>query len=157
MKKNILMGVVAVVSVLVIVIFGSLLLHFEERKDALEPPPWGPAHAPEVLKDSGEIEVAMRELAVDSPVHPLKSGPAGERAVFQRNPYYLPNPIGRSWETALDDIRLTPYALSSEDAFIKVLSDGLPGTDHPGISGLTRSEWDSAYAQAKSDAAAHRR
>jgi len=156
MKKNILMGGVAVVSVLVILIFGSLLLHFEARKAALDPPPWKAAHAPEVLKDSGEIEVAMRELAMDSPAHPLKSGPAGERAVFQRNPYYLPNPIGRSWETALNDIRLSPYALSSEDAFIKVLSDGLPGTDHPGISGLTRPEWDSAYAQARADGAAHR-
>jgi len=156
MKKNILVVSVSVVSALVILIFGSLLLHFEARKDALDPPPWKPAHAPEVLKDSGEISVAMRELAVDSPLHLLKSGPAGERAVFQRNPYYLPNPIGRSWETALNDIRLGSYALSSEDAFIKVLSDGLPGTDHPGISGLTKPEWDSAYAQAKADAAAHR-
>jgi hypothetical protein len=156
MKKNILMVCISVVSSLVILVFGSLLLHFEARKDALEPPPWKPAHAPEVLKDSGEIAVAMGELAVDTPVHPLESGPAGERAVFQRNPYYLPVPIGRSWETALEDIRRTPYALSSEDAFIRVLSNGLPGTDHPGISGLTKPEWDSAYAQAKAVAVVHR-
>ena len=152
MKKFGLIGV-SVFSALVILVFGSLLLHYAQRRDALNPPPWKPAHAPEVLKDSGAILVAMRELATDSAVHPLKSGIKGERAVFQRNPYYRPLPIARSWETALEDIRLTPYALSSKEAFEQVLSQGLPGTDHPGISGLTSAEWDSAYQAAK--AAAH--
>src|ERR1035437_2384779 len=149
MKNNFGIIIVSFVSALVILVFGSLLLHYESRIDALDPPPWNPAHAPEVLKDSGAILVAMRELAIDSAIHPLKSGLKGERAVFQRTPYYLPSPIARSWESALKDIRLTPYALSSKEAFVQVLSQGMPGTDHPGISGLTSAEWDCAYHAAK--------
>jgi len=152
MKKFGLIGV-SVISALVILVFGSLLLHYESRVEALDPPAWKPAHAPEVLKDSGAILVAMAELATDSAVHPLKSGPKGQRAVFQRNPYYQPPTKAHSWETALKDIRLSPYALSSKEAFIKAVSDGIPGTDHPGVSGLTSAEWDSAYQAAK--AAAH--
>ena len=148
MKKFGLIGV-SVFSALVILVFGSLLLHYESRIDALDPPAWKPAHAPEVLKDSASIELAMKELAVEAPEHPLKPGVAGDRAVFQRNPYYQPNPIARSWETSLEDIRISPYALSSKDAFVEVLSRGIPGTDHPGISGLTSAEWDSAYQAAK--------
>ena len=101
-----------------------------------------------MLKDSTEILAAMKELATDAPLHPARSGPVGERAVFQRNPYYLPSVKSRSWETALNDIGLTEYALSSKEAFIQVVSRGLPGTDHPGISGLTSAQWDSAYAAA---------
>jgi len=152
MKKNFGTIGVSILSALVILVFGSLLLHYESRIDALDPPAWKPAHAPEVLKDSGAILVAMRELATDSAVHPLKPGTKGDRAVFQRNPYYQPQPLARSWETALKDVRLTPYALSSEEAFVQVLSRGIPGTDHPGISGLTSAEWDSAYRAAKAAA-----
>ena len=149
MKKNFGTLFVSIVSALVIVVFGSLFLHYESRIDALDPPPWKSAHAPEVLKDSGAILVAMRELATDSAVHPLKPGTKGERAVFQRNPYYLPSTIARSWETTLKDVRLTPYALSSKEAFVVAVSRGIPGTDHPGISGLTSAEWDSASQSAK--------
>lgn len=152
MMKKFAMAGISVFSALVILVFGSLLLHYEDRIDALDPPPWKPAHAPEVLKDSAAILVAMRELATDGAIHPLRSGPKGERAVFQRNPYYLPVPVARSWETALKDIRLSPYALSSEEAFVEVLSRGIPGTDHPGISGLTSAEWDSAYRAARAAA-----
>lgn len=152
MKNNFGTICVSIVSALVILVFGSLLLHWESRIDALDPPAWKPAHAPEVLKDSGAIEVAMRELATDSAAHPLLPGIKGERAVFQRNPYYLPSPVARSWETKLKDIRLTPYALSSKDAFVEAVSRGIPGTDHPGVSGLTSAEWDSAYLAAKAAA-----
>jgi hypothetical protein len=152
MMKNFGMIGVSIASALVILVFGSLLLHYESRIDALDPPAWKSAHAPEVLKDSGAILVAMRELATDSAVHPLKPGSKGERAVFQRNPYYQPATIARSWETTLKDIRLSPYALSSKEAFVTAVSRGIPGTDHPGISGLTSAEWDSAYQAAKASA-----
>lgn len=141
--------VLSVVSALVILVFGSMLLAYMDREAALNPPPWKQPHAPEVLKDSAAILVAMKELAVDAAVHPAVSGPKGERAVFQRNNYYQPEVKSRSWETALKDIRLSPYALSSKEAFIEVVSRGIPGTDHPGISGLTEAEWDSAYKAAK--------
>jgi hypothetical protein len=143
-----------VASAFVLIVFGSMLLHYLDREAAYNPPPFKPAHAPEVLKDSAQIVTAMKDLATEVPVHPLKSGAKGERAVFQRNQYYLPSNKARSWETALKDIRLTEYALSSKDAFIQVLSNGMPGTDHPGISGLTSAQWDSAYAQAKALATA---
>lgn len=136
-------------SAVVLIIFGTLLLHYLDREAVFDPPAFKPAHAPEVLKDSAEILKAMKELAIDVPVHPAVSGPQGERAVFQRNPYYQPAIKAHSWETSLLDIQLTPYALSSRDAFIQVVSHGIPGTDHPGISGLTSGQWDSAYATAK--------
>lgn len=136
-------------SALVLLVFGTLLLHYLDREAVFNPAPFKPAHAPEVLKDSAEILVAMKELATDAPAHPAKSGAAGERAVFQRNPYYQPAIKAHSWETELKDIRLTPYALSSKDAFVQVVTRGLPGTDHPGVSGLTSAQWDSAYASAK--------
>ena len=138
-----------VFSALLLIVFGTLLLHYLDREAALNPPAFKPAHAAEVLKDSALIVVAMKELAVDAPVHPLVSGPKGERAVFQRNQYYLPAIKAHSWETALRDVRLSSYALSSKEAFVQVVSRGVPGTDHPGISGLTSSQWDSAYAEAK--------
>ena len=147
-KKLGLLGF-SLTSALVLIVFGAMLLHYLDRADVYEPPPFKPAHAPEVLKDSATILDAMKDLATDPPLHALKSGSKGERAVFQRNPYYLPTVKARSWETALQDIRLSNYALSSKEAFIQVVSNGVPGTDHPGISGLTNQEWDSAYAQAK--------
>jgi hypothetical protein len=152
-KKLGLLGI-SLVSTVVLVVFGTLLLHYLDREAVYNPPPFKPAHAPEVLKDSADIVIAMKELATEAPVHPLKSGAKGERAVFQRNQYYLPSNKARSWETALRDVRLGSYALSSKEAFIQVVSNGIPGTDHPGVSGLTSSEWDSAYAQAKALAAA---
>jgi len=138
-----------IASALVLIVFGTLLLHYLDREAVYNPPPFKPAHAPEVLKDSAEIVTAMKAMAVDAPSHPAVSGPKGERAVFQRNPYYQPAIKAHSWETELRDIRLTPYALSSKEAFIQVVSRGIPGTDHPGISGLTSAQWDSAYSAAK--------
>ncbi|MEK7391280.1 MAG: hypothetical protein AAB214_01825, partial [Fibrobacterota bacterium] len=79
------------VSAFVLIVFGSMLLHYLDREAAYNPPAFKPAHAPEVLKDSAQIVAAMKELATDVPVHPLKSGAKGERAVFQRNQYYLPS------------------------------------------------------------------
>lgn len=140
------------VSGLVLIVFGTLLLHYLDREAALNPPPFKPAYAPEVLKDSAQILAAMKELAVAVPAHPGVSGAKGERAVFQRNPYYLPAIKAHSWETRLEDLRLTPYALSSKEAFIQVVSRGLPGTDHPGVSGLTSAQWDSVYSLAKAHA-----
>ena len=104
-KKLGLLGF-SLASALVLIVFGSLLLHYLDREAVYNPPPFKPAHAPEVLKDSATIVKAMKELATDVPVHPLKSGAKGERAVFQRNQYYLPSNKARSWETALKDIRL---------------------------------------------------
>ena len=138
-----------IASALVLIVFGTLLLHYLDREAVYNPPPFKPAHAPEVLKDSAEIVTAMKAMAVDAPSHPAVSGSKGERAVFQRNPYYQPANKAHSWETELRDIRLTPYALSSKEAFIQVVSRGIPGTDHPGISGLTSAQWDSAYSAAK--------
>jgi hypothetical protein len=152
-KKLGLLGI-TLLSALVLIVFGAMLLHYMDREAAYNPAPFKPAHAPEVLKDSAAIVQAMKELATEAPAHPLKSGAKGERAVFQRNSYYQPSNKARSWETTLRDLRLGSYALSSKDAFIQVLSNGIPGTDHPGISGLTSAEWDSAYAQAKALAAA---
>jgi hypothetical protein len=151
-KKLGLLGT-TLASALVLIVFGTLLLSYLDREAALDPPPFKPAHAPEVLKDSAAILAAMKELATDVPAHPAVSGKPGERAVFQRNPYYLPAIKAHSWETALEDIRSTEYALSSKDAFVQVVSRGLPGTDHPGISGLTSAQWDSAYAAAKASSA----
>lgn len=152
-KKLGLLGF-SLASALVLIVFGSMLLHYLDREAVYNPAPFKPAHAPEVLKDSAAILAAMKDLSTDPPEHPLKSGLKGERAVFQRNQYYLPSNKARSWETALRDIRLSAYALSSKEAFIQVLSNGSPGTDHPGISGLTSAQWDSAYAQAKALAVA---
>jgi hypothetical protein len=147
-KKLGLLGT-TIASGLVLIVFGTLLLHYLDREAVFDPAPFKPAHAPEVLKDSAEILVAMKEMAIDAPAHPGISGAAGERAVFQRNPYYQPAIKAHSWETELEDIRLSPYALSSKEAFIQVVSRGLPGTDHPGVSGLTSAQWDSAYSAAK--------
>jgi hypothetical protein len=142
----------SLLSTIVLIIFGTLLLHYLDREAALNPPPFKRAHAPEVLKDSAQILVAMKELATAAPAHPGVAAPEGERAVFQRNPDYQPAIKAHSWETRLEDIHLTPYALSSREAFVQVATRGLPGTDRPGVSGLTPAQWDSAYAAAKARA-----
>lgn len=139
----------SLLSAIVLIIFGTLLLHYMDRQAALNPPPFKRAYAPEVLKDSAQILTAMKELAIAAPAHPGVAAPKGERAVFQRNPDYQPAIKAHSWETRLEDPRLTPYALSSKEAFIRVVSRGLPGTDHPGVSGLTSAQWDSAYSAAR--------
>lgn len=151
MFKNIGLLAATLLGALVLVIFGSGLLHFLDRETVLAGvgnPPYKSAHAPEVFKDTSGIPALMDSMAVDSAAHPLVVGAKGERAVFQRNPWYQPQ-LGQSWETALKDVRKSPFALSSKENFILAVSRGLPGTDHPGISGLTSAQWDSLYSAAK--------
>jgi len=152
MIKNIGLLAATLGGALVLVIFGVALLHYMDRETVLAGvgnPPYKSAHAPEVFKDTTGIPALMDSMAVDTVKHPLVVGEKNERAVFQRNPWYQPK-LGHSWETALKDVRKSPFALSSKENFVAAVTRGTPGADHPGVSGLTSAEWDSLYAWAKS-------
>lgn len=151
MIKNIGLGAATIGGALILVIFGSAFLHYLDRETVLAGignPPYKGAYRPEVFKDTTAIPSVMASMATDTAAHPKAVGQPGARAVFQRNPWYQPD-SGRSWETALKDVRKSAFALSSKENFILAVSRGVPGVDHPGVSGLTGAQWDSLYNWAK--------